>query len=393
MTVPRGPVAVIHNRYLQPGGEDAAVAAHVALLEARGCRVVRYETNNEALAGLGPLGQATATIWNSKARDDLQRMLTKARPAVAHFHNTFPYLSPSVYAAARSVGVPVVQSLHNYRLICPGALLYRDGKPCTDCVSRRVKWPAAVHGCYRQSLAASAVTAGMLAVGNVNKTWERSVDAYVALTEFARDRFIAGGLPPDRIVVHPNVLATDPGAGAHETGFALFVGRLSPEKGIGTMLDAWRRANFGSRTLLVVGDGPLEGSFDRSIPGVQWLGECANERVITLMQQAAFLVLPSECYEGFPMTLVEAFATGLPVIASNHGAMAELVVHGVNGYHFRPGDASDLSSAMARAFDNPTECRALGDAARRTFMERYTSDQAYDRLMALYGRLAQQVVA
>ena len=389
----RATIAVIHNRYRQAGGEDAVVAAHVAVLEDNGHRVVRFDASNDELAEMGALRQVTATIWNRRASRDVQSFLAREKPRVAHFHNTFPLLSPAVYAAARRAGVPVIQSLHNYRTICPNALLFRDGAACEECVAKRLKWPAVAHACYRNSRTASGITAGMLALHSMRGTWHSDVDAFVALTTAARTRFVAGGLPADRIEVHPGFLAHDPGLGAHDGEFALFVGRLSAEKGVATLLEAWRRVHRDGMTLRIVGSGPLDASLNRQLPGVEWLGECPNERVLALMKAATFLVFPSECYEGFPVTLLEAFATGLPVLASNHGAMAEIVTHEATGLLFRPGEPDDLGVALQRAFERPPSLSRVGAAGRLEFETKYTAAQAYNRLRGLYDALDRGVAA
>lgn len=381
----RAHVAVIHNRYREPGGEDGAVAADIDLLAARGHVVSHLSTTNHALSALGPLGSASKTVWNAGARRTVAALLIRARPGIAHFHNTFPLLSPAVYSAAHDAGVPVVQTLHNYRLLCPNALLFRDGAPCEDCVSRRVKWPGVAHMCYRGSRGASAATAAMLALHSAAGTWERAVDVYIALTEFARRKFVDGGLPADRVVVRPNFIADDPGPGRHGGGYALFVGRLSPEKGVDTLLDAWRRVGRHV-PLKVVGAGPLAGHLAADVAGVEFLGPLPRERVLALMHDAACLVFPSACYENFPLVLAEAFATGLPVVASGHGAAAEIVTEGRTGHHFAPGDADALAGAVERAFARPGELAAMGEAARREYETHYTPDLAYERLMAIYDR-------
>ncbi len=381
------PVAVVHARYRQPGGEDHAVTAHIALLEAHGHRVALHLGSNEELAGAGALQQAAATIWNGAARDSLAALLRRERPVVVHVHNTFPAFSPAIYRAARGAGIPVVQTLHNYRLVCPNGLLFRDGMRCTECVTRTVKWPAVAHACYRDSRAASAVTAAMLATHALAGTWHTGVDAYIALTRAARDRFIAGGLPAAKIEVQPGFLAADPGVGAHGGAYALYVGRLSPEKGVTTLLSAWRASHVAGRRLVIAGSGPLASQLDRDAPGVEFLGNCENDRVLALMREATMLLLPSECDEGFPVTLLEAFATGLPVIAGDHGAMAEIITHDRTGRHFVAGDHASLAAAIDWAFANPGPCAQLGLAARDVYARTYTADRAYARLRALYERL------
>lgn len=380
------PIAVIHNRYLETGGEDAAVAAHVALLKANECPVVQFETSNTELVPLRAVSKAAVTFWNGRAYRELRAFFARERPRVAHFHNTFPFLSPAVYTAATRERIPVVQSLHNYRLVCPNALLFRDGHPCEDCLEKRVKWPGVTHACYRRSHLATAITAGMLAAHELLGTWTSSVHRYIAFTEFARRKFIRGGLPAERIVVNPPFLAVDPGRGEHSAGFALFVGRLSPEKGIGTLLDAWQKAGRNDRTLKIVGSGPLEATNIRSVPGVEWLGQRSNTQVLSLMREAAFLVFPSECYEAFPHTLLEALASGLPVIVSNHGAMAEIVSHRASGYHFVSGDAVDLARALDWGFDHPLELADMGALARAEFETKYSAALAYGGLLSVYSQ-------
>ncbi|MEJ7810667.1 MAG: glycosyltransferase [Gemmatimonadaceae bacterium] len=389
-------VAVVHAEYQQPGGEDVAAAAEAALLEAHGHPVVHYHAHNRDLARVGRVRAARTAIWNRAAYGELRALFRAERPHVAHFHNTWPLISPAAYYAARDENIPVVQTLHNYRLICPNALLFRDGHPCEDCVGRRVAWPGVLHACYRGSRPASAVAAGMLALHRARGTWRQRVHVYVALTEFARREFIAGGLPAERIAVKPNVLGSGPGTGAHGGGFALFVGRLSPEKGLGTLLDAWRTlgaTRSATLRLRIVGAGPLDTLRASSPPGVEWLGHLPHEQVLALMRDAALLVLPSECYEGLPMTLLEAFATGLPVVASAHGAMAEAIDDGVTGLLFTPGDGNALAAMLDRALSSPALLADMGRAARREFEGHYSAEQNYPRLLAIYEAAAERMRA
>jgi len=390
--MPQPTVAVVHNRYQHTGGEDAAVAAESALLEARGHPVVRYTLDNRSIPDTGRVALARNTLWNDAAYRDLRRLFRDEAPRVAHFHNTFPLVSPAAYYAARDEGVPVVQTLHNFRLLCPNALLFRDGRVCEDCLGRPVPWPGVVHACYRGSRPATAAAAAMLGLHHALGTWRRTVHVYVTLTEFARLKFIEGGIPAERIVVKPNFLCADPGVGEHAGDFALFVGRLSAEKGVGTLLDAWRRLG-GGYPLRIVGSGPLEATADRTTPGVEWLGQQPRERVLALMREAAFLVFPSECYEGLPMTLVEAFATGLPVVASGHGSMAEVVHDHRTGRHFAAGDAGDLAATVRWAVAHAGEMAAMGREARREFEARYTAGESYRRLGAIYALAAERMHA
>jgi len=220
----------------------------------------------------------------------------------------------------------------------------------------------------------------MLAVHRAAGTYQKQVDVYIALSEFARRKFIEGGLPQDRIVVKPNFVAPDPGIGEGRGGYALFVGRLAKEKGIDSLTAAWR--TLGEIPLQVAGDGPLNKT--EWPDGVTWLGNQPRERVMALMQDARVLVFPSVAHEGAPMTIVEAFACGLPVIASNLGSIPEFVTHGKTGLLFKPGDSEDLARQVRWAFDHPEEMRAMRANARREYEEKYTAERNYKMLIAIY---------
>jgi len=385
-------VLLIHNRYRQPGGEDTVFEAEKALLEHYGHEVATFVEDNARLEGINPLKVAVNAIWSREAQRNILKWIEQARPDVVHFHNTFLRISPAAYYVVKDLGLPVVQTLHNYRLICPGALLMRDGKACEDCLRKIVPWPGVVHGCWRNSRSGTMVVAAMLTFHNVRRTWENQVDVYIALTEFARKKFVQGGLPEEKIVVKPNFVHPDPGDGEHKGNFALFVGRLSAEKGIRTMLSAWRLLK--SVPLKIVGDGPLMSEVKAQIKqerlGIEVLGRLPREEVFSLMRQASFLVFPSEWYEGFPMTIAEAFACGLPVLASRLGAMAELVEDGRTGLLFEPGNPEDLAARVAWAWTHPEEMRRMGKAARQKFEEKYTAEKNYQMLMQIYERARAQ---
>jgi glycosyltransferase involved in cell wall biosynthesis len=376
--MPSRTILSVHNFYRQPGGEDEVFATETALLEREGHRVVRHEDKNARIGNT--LLTGFAAIWNEASYRRIRAVVRSHEPDVAHFHNTFPLISPAGYYAVRREGVPIVQTLSNFRLLCPGALLLRDGKACEECIEQRSLRPALVHKCYQGSRAATTAVAGMIAVHRVAGTWQRAVGVYIALSQFARRKFIEGGLPEGRIVVQGNFVSPDPGLGNGRGGYALFVGRLSEEKGIRTLAEAWQR--LPEIRLLVAGDGPLNGiSWPR---GVTWLGSQPHERVIALMKGARGLIFPSICYECAPMTILEAFASGLPVIASEIGSVPELVEHRRTGLLFRPGDAEDLARQVRWAFEHPEELQAMRAAARREFEEKYTAERNYRMLMDIY---------
>jgi glycosyltransferase involved in cell wall biosynthesis len=376
-------ILLVHNAYQQPGGEDEVVRTEGRLLEERGHALVQFTRHNDEIERMSGVSVAGATLWNRATRLDLARLLKRERPDLVHCHNTFPLISPSAYYAARDAGTPVVQTLHNYRLVCSNAQLFRDGGPCEDCIGKSLPWPGVLHACYRDDRRASAVVVAMLGLHRALGTWSRLVGRYIALTEFARRKFVEGGLPADRIAVKPNFLHPDPGPGRGDGGFALFVGRLSVEKGIQPLLRAWE--GIDDVPLRIVGDGPLAPLVREADAGaghVRWLGRLPQEEVQRLLGEARCLVVPSRWYEGFPRVVVEAFARGTPVVASRLGGLAEIVDEGRTGRLFRPDDAEDLARAVRSIVAGDGALRA---AVRAEFEARYTAEASYRTLMRIYA--------
>jgi glycosyltransferase involved in cell wall biosynthesis len=379
-------VLLLHNSYQQPGGEDQVFTAEGDLLEAHGHRVLRYTLHNDRVTKMGRHDLVKATVWNRVVYQELRVLIRRERPQVAHFHNTFPLISPAAYYAARAEGVPVIQTLHNYRLLCSNALFYRQERVCEDCLGKAIPWPGVLHACYRGSRAASGATVAMLTAHRALGTWKRAVDVYIVLSEFARRKFVQGGLPAQKIAVKPNFIDPDPGAGEGGGGFFLFVGRLSQEKGVPTLLRAWERLG-NKATLKIVGDGPLAPKVAETAERykkVEWLGRQPKDRVLVLMKDALALVSPSVCYENFPMVLAEAYAVGLPVIASDLGSMSSLVDHRRTGLHFRPDDSKDLAAKVQWAVSRPEESRRMRSEARAEFETKYTAQRNYRLLMEIY---------
>jgi glycosyltransferase involved in cell wall biosynthesis len=387
-------ILVAHNRYQQRGGEDAMVAAEIRLLEAHGHQVVRYLRENDELKARGPWGKVSAgieTLWSTKSLRQVRSLIQKEKPDVAHFHNIFPLISPAVYHACSQYGVPVVQTLHNYRLICPAATCLRAGRVCEECLGRNVARPAIVHGCYRGSHAATAAVASMLTVHRIMGTWQDKVDLYIALSEFARQKFIAGGLPAERIVVKPNFVEPDPGNRQGKCEYALFVGRLSEEKGIRVLLAACRELH-GKIPLRIAGEGPLLNEIEQFLSangpsGITLVGRLTGTEVIRAMHEARFLVFPSIWFEGFPVSITEAFACGLPVIASRLGSMAEIVADKVTGLHFSAGDSQALAREIDWAWNHPQDMKQMGANARTEYENKYTASRNYELFVGLWNRL------
>ena len=376
-------VLLVHNFYQQAGGEDQVFRFEADVLARHGFDVSTFTVDNEGLERHSGLALARQTVWNAGAGRQVAALVRERQAEVVHFHNTFPVLSPAVYGAARRAGAAVVQTLHNYRLGCANALLFREGRVCQDCLGH-LPWPAVAHACYRGSRGASAVVATLQVGHRWRGTYHREVDAFIALTEFARGKMTQAGLPPERLHVVPNALSPDPGMGEGRGGYALFVGRLTPEKGIGVLLRAWEQLG-GELPLRIVGEGPLGADVEqasRRLPGVTWLGQRARADVLAMMQEARCLIFPSEWFEGFPMTIVEAFAVGLPVIASRMGSMEELIVPGQTGEHFAAGDPDDLVRQV-RAFLGRSS-QQTRQQARQAYLQRYTGEAHVQGLTRVY---------
>jgi len=389
-------ILLVHNRYQQRGGEDAAYEQERELLESHGHQVVAYERNNTELLDhslFQRLVMPIKTTWAWDTYHEILDLVRKEKPHIAHVHNTFVQISPSVFAACRAEGVPVVQTLHNFRLICPAATLFRDGKVCEECLESGL-WQGVRHACYRDSFAATGATALMLTVHRTAGTWSKGVTGYIALSEFSKRKFVRAGWPSEKIHVKPNFVAPDPGPKQEFGHGAVYVGRLSPEKGLKTLLQAWHRLRT-SIPLQIIGDGPMRAELQQmvsqsNLSDVLFTGLLSSEETRSRIRSARLLVLPSECYENFPMTVVEAFSCGTPVVCSRLGAMQEIVNDHSNGLHFAPGQPEDLARTLEWAWSNPPRLQALGKAARRDYELKYTAARNYAALMAIYQQVLER---
>jgi glycosyltransferase involved in cell wall biosynthesis len=384
-------ILIAHNRYREAGGEDNVVEAERALLSQHGHDVDVLLVDNRDLADgiLTQIKTAFTATYSRIGREKLRETISISRPDIVHVHNFFPQLSPSIYDACADEGVAVVQTLHNFRLICPGALLMRDGKICEQCITGS-PYQAALYGCYRNSRPGSLAVAHMVATHRRLGTWSDKVDRFIALTDFAKSKFLQGGIPEDRMNVKSNfVLDPQTSTGFKKRddwesreSFALFVGRLSPEKGFVTLSKAW--LNLDRRhTLKIAGSGPLESELPDQ-HNIMHLGFQQKDGVSFLMSCALFLIVPSECFENFPMVIAEAFAHGLPVLASRLGSMGEVIEDGVTGVFFEPGDYKDLASKACWLLERPAECKRMGENARNNYVEKYSPEVNYPQLLNIY---------
>jgi len=383
-------ILLIHNFYRSgnPGGEDNVVRQERVLLEHAGHEVVPYERSNDEVDEHDAIAAARTALrmgWSRRSHREVAALVRRERPDVAHVHNTFPLVTSSVYAACREAGVPVVQTLHNYRWLCAAATFYRQDAVCELCGPARIA-PALRHRCYRGSLIGSAAVALAQRRAWRNGSYAQSIDAYITLSRFAAARFVAAGLDPARVHVKPNFVDDVDPPGAGDGGYAVYAGRLSTDKGLETLLDAWR--GLRDVPLRVVGDGPilagLRARAAREGLPAQFLGLRPRDEVRAIIGGAAMLVLPSQWFEGFPLVLVEAYARGTPVVAARIGSLAELVVPGETGLHFSAGDAAGLAAQVRELWADDARRQRLRHGARARFDAEYTAPRNLELLLDIY---------
>ena len=383
-------VLLAHNFYRSsaPSGEDVVYINERDAL-ANFVDVFPFEKYNDDI-DISTLGRkirlALTCAWSRRAYDEVSAFIRKYRPDVAHFHSIFPQISTSAYSACKDNGIPVVQTLHNYRFMCAGALLLRNGRPCEECVGAS-PMRAMMYRCYRDSYLATGAQVWAIAYNKHKRTFSRLVDRYIALTKFSEKLFVRNGFPGERISVKPNFLPVEhaENRGCGEGRHALYVGRLSEEKGVRTLMEAWRGVDF---PLIVLGDGPLRSEMEvyteKNRLSVCIKGYCNREMVLDFMRRASFLVVPSEWYEGFPMVVLEALACGTPVIASDIGGVGEVITNDVEGVKFPPGNALALRNTVEALIDDEFRMFRLRENARKTFIENYGAERNIKKLLDIY---------
>lgn len=391
-------ILIAHNYTQQRGGADEAAEQEAALLRSHGHEVAFYTRHNDEVKQFSPLRKGFLffePIWSLKTYQEAAQKIHEFQPDILHCHSFFPLISPAIYDAAANQGVPVVQTLHEYRLLCPIGWLFRDNHVCEECMEHsylRGIW----HGCYQDSRVKTASVALMLQIHRMQQTWSKKVCALVTPTEFARQKIISGGFAHRQVWAHANFLAQDPGLSNGSRSYALYAGRLSPEKGLVPLLQAWKQ--LPSIPLKIIGDGPLRGWMEgyiaqHQLHQVELLGFCPLPVVLEHLKQAMALLLPSICYETFGRTIMEAYATGTPVIASRLGAMAELVVEGETGFLVEPGNAESIAQTVASAIADRDRLQQLGYQARKHYEQNFTPKIAYAQLMEIYRDVLQQTNA
>ncbi|OLC95798.1 MAG: glycosyl transferase family 1 [Acidobacteria bacterium] len=384
-------ILYIYNLYQQPGGENHWVESEPQLMEAHGHAVVLYKRDNSEIRDFS-WWQKGALLWQAgwsrQSFREVRSLLRRERPDVAHVYNTLALVTPSVYYACRDEGVPIVQTLYNYRLVCPAGSLLRKGRICEECIDHSL-WRSVRYGCYRNSRVQTAAVAGMLYRHRRRATWSQMIDAYLVPTEFMRRKLIEGGLPADKIVVKPNFHEPDAGLREASDGSALYVGRLTEEKGLRVLVAAWKQMKSPPR-LRLIGDGPLREELERaagvSRGGIEVLGQRSQAETMEYLKKAALVVLPSAWYEGFPHVILEAYACGIPILASRIGTLADVIEDGVTGLLAEPGDPAELAKKVRWIIENESAARQIGLNGRRAYETLYTAERNYLHLMAIYQR-------
>jgi len=374
-----------HNRYVNRGGEDESRDQEMLMLRSKGHEIIEYEVDNKDIPSNSYLKAGFQSIWNAEQNQRLTQLMLQSKPQILKVDNYFPILSPSIFSAAKRLGISTVLSVRNYRLICPGASLFRNGRVCTDCVGQKLALPAIRHQCYRGSYLQSAAVALSNGFAQLQGTWQQSVDRYIAVSKFVRKELIRGGFPEDKISVKANSVE-DTGVGDGSGDYALFVGRLIPEKGIHCLLQAWQRIG-SALPLRIIGEGSLEdmvAAAARTNPSIEYLGRQPLLRVCEMLGQAAVLVFPSEWYEPFGRSIVEAYSKGTPVVGADTEPMRDMIEGGETGLFFRTGDSQHLADTLLSLVREKDQLSHMRKQARRKYLSNYSADETYAQMMRIF---------
>lgn len=376
-------ILIVHNRYRLPGGEDTVVATETALLRAHGHEVGEYFDSNGPSFGIADLADP---IWSSRTAGRLRRVLEEFRPDIVHYHNIYYRISPSAYWLCYRLSIPVVQTLHNFRVGCLNARLSRNGAPCELCLgSYASRLNGVFRGCFQESRVKSA---GLMVVNEVHRalgSFSRPVTRFIALSRYALSKHILAGIPESKLIVKSNCVYPDPGLKTEAGTFCLFAGRLEIDKGIRVLLQA--APLIPNIPIVIAGQGPLEDEVRQAVAtlkNIRYLGPLPRNRILDLMKSAKFLLFPSLAYENFPMSIAEAFSVGLPVVASRLGAAAEIIQDSANGLLFEPGSATDVAQRMRAVWGEDHNIARMGAAARASYEQKYCGESTYQALTGIY---------
>lgn len=391
-------ILIVHNHYLQKGGEDTVAQSEFNLLKDFGHDVRYYERSNREIENSSLLERLRFLLnmrWSRRSYNDMRKILREFRPDVVHFHNIFLVLTPSVYSACKDEGIPVVQSLHNFRLICPNGLFLRDNQICEECAKAKSFWKSILYGCYKKSRLFTAALAGILYHHWTKGTWINMVDVYIMATDFGRQKYSNFGIPNDKIMVKPNIVYPNLFGQKKDEGYALYVGRLSKEKGVEVLLKAWKAIE--GFQLKIMGDGPqfdeLKSYADnQKIANVEFLGFVSSKEYLRYMQGASFVIIPSVCYENFPCVVSEALACGIPILASNLGGMPEIIKDRKTGILFKAGDIDDLVGKIKSVIHSEDNLREVRLNVLKEYEKKYSPEENYKILMTVYDKVIKKML-
>lgn len=377
----------IHNKYQQQGGEDVVYNAEKELLESHGHTVIRYERNNKEIEEYSFVKKSSLlwqTSWSKKSYTEIIKLIKKEKPNICHVHNYLPLISPSVFYACKEQDLPVVQTLHNYRLLCSNAYLFRNGKVCEECLGGSL-YHSVKYGCYRDSKLQTLALARMVEKHKKINTWDDIVNGYICLTTFAKRKFIKGGLPKNKLYIKPNFLSDIKINNFVEKDYFFFAGRLDKTKGIEILKGSFEKLK--NIKIKIAGEGPLKRYFKKTNSNIEYLCQQQHAKILELLSASIALIFPSIWYEGMPMTIVEAFACSKPVIASDLGAMPEMIDDGKTGLMFQTGNAEDLAVKIKWAYEHKEEMKQMGINARKEYEEKYTDEKNYQIIMEIYRKV------
>lgn len=387
----------MHNYYQQSGGEDRVVDQEMDLLRNNGVEVDLYSIHNDVIEEYGTfkkLKTGLETVWSYREYKRFKNYLIKQKPDIVHVHNFFPLLSPSIYYACNKLNIPVVQTLHNYRLMCPAATFLKEDRICEKCLDASL-FNSVKYGCYRGSKVQTVPVVSMISINKMLGTWKSKVDRYIALTEFAKSKFVSSGLPEEKITVKGNFLQknhSEVSEVIESSDNIIFVGRLSPEKGVQDLLEAWDLVSERKNSkLLIIGEGPEKSYLEKvyNSEHTVFLGKKNSDEVIRYMKGAKYLIVPSIWYEGFPMTIVEAYSVGTPVISSKIGSLREVVIDEETGFHFNYRDIDNLREVLEKALDYELH-KQMKENVLSNYKEKYSEEINFEKMMFIYNEVIEE---
>lgn len=380
-------ILIVHNDYGKPSGEEAVVDRMAAMLRARGHEVAFYRLTSAGRRDSlwGRVEGFACGLYSPAGVRGLRRALRRERPDVVNVHNLYPFISPAALFQCRRAGVPVVMTVHNFRLLCPTGLFMRGGRPCELCLARGNEWPCVCHNC-EHALLKSVGYAARNAVARLTGAYRKSVTAYACITDFQRRRLLSGGFDAGRLFVIPNSMDAPAAFVPTVGGYVAYVGRLSEEKGYDLLVDVARRHPEIEFRLA----GALRDGCEENVPrNVRLLGHLSKDDLGAFLRDACLVALPSRCYEGFPMTILEAAAYGKPVVGPDHGGFTEIIGHGDDaiGRLFRPGDVSDLEEKIIELWNDPASTMRLGQKAFEKLRVKYSTEVVYRQWSDLFCKV------